>query len=198
MRADGAQAVGAGARPGCRIDRRGTFADRFCSGGTEANNLAIAGAVRRTPSGAPSSLRRSSIRRSWRRWCVLEAEGLRVLRVAPDREGRLDPAKIVALLDADTALVTLGLANSEVGTIQNLAAVGAGSRGRSDFPYRRCPSDRKNPVDVVELGCDLMTISGHKLGAPGGYRCVVRARSGEHRANHPGRTAGARLARRDT
>jgi len=141
----------------------------LCSGGTEANNLAIAGAVRRSRERhtiITSAIEHSSILAPLVR---IEAEGLRVLRVVPDREGRLDPARIVALLDADTALVTLGLANSEVGTIQSLAELSAPVRAAGAiFHIDAAQAVGRIRVDVVELGCDLMTISGHKLGAPAG------------------------------
>ncbi len=140
----------------------------FCSGGTEANNLAIAGAVCRSERRTiiTSAIEHSSILAPLVR---TGAEGLRVLRVAPDWEGRLDPAKIAALLDADTALVTLGLANSEVGTIQNLAELSAPVRAAGAiFHIDAAQAVGRIRVNVVELGCDLMTISGHKLGAPAG------------------------------
>ena len=99
----------------------------------------------------------------------METEGLRVLRVAPDGEGRLDPAKIVPLIDDDTALVTLGLANSEVGTIQSLAGLSMPVRAAGAvFHIDAAQALGRIRVDVAELGCDLMTISGHKLGAPAG------------------------------
>jgi cysteine desulfurase len=140
----------------------------FCSGGTEANNLAIAGAVRRSDRRTiiTSAIEHSSVLAPLAR---LEADGLCVMRVAPDREGRLDPAKIVSLIGADTGLVTLGLANSEVGTIQNLAELSAPARAAGAiFHINAAQAVGRIPVDVAELGCDLMTISGHKLGAPGG------------------------------
>jgi cysteine desulfurase len=141
----------------------------FCSGGTEANNLAVAGAVRR--SGERHTIITSAIEHSsiLAPLVPLEAEGLRVLRVAPDREGRLDPAQMVALIDEDTALVTLGLANSEVGTIQNLAELSAPVRAAGAiFHIDAAQAVGRISVHVAKLGCDLMTISGHKLGAPAG------------------------------
>ncbi len=141
----------------------------FCSGGTEANNLAIAGTVRSRGDRRTiitSAIEHSSVLAPVAR---LEADGKRVLRVVPDREGRLDPAKIVALIDQDTALVTLGLANSEVGTIQSLAELSAPARAAGAlFHIDAAQAAGRTRVEVVELGCDLMTISGHKLGAPAG------------------------------
>jgi cysteine desulfurase len=141
----------------------------FCSGGTEANNLAIAGAVAACGSRRKiitSAIEHSSVLSPAQR---LEGEGWNVVRVAPDSQGRLDPAEISGLIDEDTVLVTLGLANSEVGTIQNLAPLSASARSAGAvFHIDAAQAVGRIPVDVAELGCDLMTISGHKLGAPAG------------------------------
>ncbi len=140
----------------------------FCSGGTEANNLAIAGAVHRSDrrSIITSAIEHSSVLAPLAR---LEADGRCVMRVAPDQEGRLDPAQIVSLIGADTALVTLGLANSEVGAIQSLAELSVPVRAAGAiFHIDAAQAVGRIPVHVAELGCDLMSISGHKLGAPAG------------------------------
>ena len=141
----------------------------FTSGGTEANNLSIFGAVRSRPGRrriVSSAIEHSSILAPLAR---LEAEGFEVLKIAPDRDGRLDPAQVVSLLDENTALVTLGLANSEVGTIQNLAPLTGPIRAAGAvFHIDAAQAIGRIPVDVSQLGCDLMTVSGHKLGAPTG------------------------------
>ena len=68
----------------------------------------------------------------------LEARGFTVVRTAPDREGRLSPDEIAAAVNADTALVSMALANSEVGTIQDVNAI-------ADTPRRR-GRPPKNPA----------------------------------------------------
>ena len=93
----------------------------FTSGGTESNNLAIFGAITaasRRRKIISSEIEHSSILAPL---AELERRGFDVVRVAPDSDGRIDPARVLAALDSETALVTLGLANSEVGTIQDLA-----------------------------------------------------------------------------
>jgi cysteine desulfurase len=141
----------------------------FCSGGTEANNGAIRGALlarngrRRI---ITSAIEHSSILKPL---AHLEVEGLEIIRVAPDHKGRLDPAAIVPLIDRNTALVTLGLANSEVGTIQDLAPLAAPIRAAGAiFHLDAAQAVGRIAVDLAQLDCDLMTVSGHKLGAPGG------------------------------
>ena len=141
----------------------------FTSGGTEANNLAIFGALRGCGGRRKiitSAIEHSSILTPLAR---LEGDGFEVLRIAPDRDGRVDPAKVLALLDEDTALITLGLANSEVGTIQELAPLSAPARSAGTILHvDAAQAPGRIAVDASRLGCDLMTISGHKLGAPAG------------------------------
>jgi cysteine desulfurase len=141
----------------------------FTSGGTESNNLAIFGAI------TAASQRRKIISSEIEHSSILaplaelDRRGFEVVRVAPDSEGRIDPARVLDALDGETALVTLGLANSEVGTIQNLAPLASSCRSTGAlFHVDAAQAVGRIPVDVNALGCDLMTISGHKLGSPSG------------------------------
>jgi cysteine desulfurase len=141
----------------------------FTSGGTESNNLAIFGAI------TASSIRRKIISSEIEHSSILaplaelDRRGFEVVRVAPDSDGRIDPARLLAALDGETALLTLGLANSEVGTIQDLAPLAAGCASTGAlFHLDGAQAVGRIPVDVNALGCDLMTISGHKLGSPSG------------------------------
>ncbi len=141
----------------------------FTSGGTESNNLAIFGAITaasRRRKIISSEIEHSSILAPL---AELERRGFEVVRVAPDADGRIDPVRVGAHLDGETALVTLGLANSEVGTIQDLAPLASGCVAKGAlFHIDAAQAVGRIPVDVESLGCDLMTISGHKLGAPAG------------------------------
>jgi cysteine desulfurase len=143
----------------------------FTSGGTESNNLAIFGAV--TASTRRRRIVSSEIEHSSILTPLLELErrGFEVVRVAPDSDGRIDPARVLEAIgtNRDSALVTLGLANSEVGTIQDLAPLSAACReAGAIFHIDAAQAVGRISVDVNALGCDLMTLSGHKLGAPAG------------------------------
>jgi cysteine desulfurase len=141
----------------------------FTSGGTESNNLAIFGATaaaggrRRVIS---SQIEHSSVLAPL---AELEARGFDVVRIAPEADGRIASADVLAALDSNTALVTLGLANSEVGTIQELAPLAEHvAHAGAAFHVDAAQAVGRTPLDVRALGCDLLTLSAQKLGAPAG------------------------------
>ncbi len=141
----------------------------FTSGGTEANNLAILGAaegIGRRRKIVSSAIEHSSLLAPLSH---LEAHGFDAVRVMPDRDGRLVPEQVVAAIDDQTALVTLGLANAETGAVQQVslvaeAAAGAGAR----FHVDAAQAAGRIALKAEELRCDLMTLSAHKIGGPAG------------------------------
>lgn len=143
----------------------------FTSGGTESNNLAIFGAVTaatRRRKLISSGIEHSSILTPL---VELERRGFEVVRIAPDADGRIDPERVLDAIGSnrETAIVTLGLANSEVGTIQHLSPLASACRDAGAiFHIDAAQAVGRISVDVSALGCDLMTLSGHKLGAPAG------------------------------
>ncbi len=155
----------------------------FTSGGTEANNLAIKGLVlgSATP-GQPvghiitSSIEHESVRQSLdylARW-----HGATVTTVAVSSDGLLSPAAVAAAVREDTALVTVGYANNEVGTVQDVAALAAvASEARTPLHLDAVQAAGWLPLSRSETGADAITIAGHKIGAPKGIGVLgVRGR----------------------
>jgi cysteine desulfurase len=142
----------------------------FTSGGTESNNLAIFGAVR-TAGVNRKRIVTSTIEHSSAMAPVaeLEGRGIEVTRISPDRDGCVDPEALSAAIHKDVGLVTLGLVNAEVGAIQEVGAIArAASRAGALFHTDAAQAVGRLRVRVDDLGCDLMTISAHKIGGPAG------------------------------
>lgn len=147
----------------------------FTSGGTEANNLAIKGI-------AIAAAQRRDDRRAHVVTTPIEHEsvlesvaylervhGYAVTRVPVDAHGRVDPDAVAENLRDDTALVSLGYANNEVGTVQDAAAIAALLRDRR-VPLHLDAVQAAGwlPLSADELGYDAISLAGHKLGAPKG------------------------------
>ncbi len=111
----------------------------FTSGGTESNNLSLFGAMRAADAKrkriVTSAIEHSSVMAPL---TELEGHGFEVTHVSPDRDGRVDPEVLSAAIRDDVGLVTLGLVNAEVGTIQEVGAIArAASRAGALFHWMR-------------------------------------------------------------
>jgi cysteine desulfurase len=140
----------------------------FTSGGTESDNLAIFGALRRRSSGhlITTAIEHPAVLRSFER---LERDGFDVTCVQVGSSGVVDPADIRATLRPDTVLVSVMHANNEIGTIQPLAEISKIAR-EAEVPFHSdgVQAAGKIPVDVRALGVDLYSASAHKMYAPKG------------------------------
>jgi cysteine desulfurase len=141
----------------------------FTSGGSESNNLAIRGLVEAAGGGhvITSAIEHPAVLEVV---LALEMEGRIALTiVGVDGSGRVDPADVEAALRDDTVLVTLMLANNEVGTLQPVQEVALLCRERGVAVHTdAAQAVGKIPVDVGALGADLLSVAGHKLYAPKG------------------------------
>ena len=107
---------------------------------------------------------------------VLEAANRagRVTMAGVDVSGRFDPATVVAGVGPDTALVSVQLANHEVGTIQPAGEVVAAARERRVLTHvDACAAAGHLPVDFAALGADLCSVTAHKLGGPRGIGALL-------------------------
>jgi cysteine desulfurase len=142
----------------------------FTSGGTESNNQAIFGVVN-----AAAGPRKHVVTTTVEHSAVLnpceelERRGVEVSYVATSREGRVDPEAIRQAIRAETVLISVMMANNEIGTIQPVEAIGAIAAEKGiAFHVDAVQAAGKIPVDVNRIGAPMVTISGHKLYAPKG------------------------------
>ena len=151
----------------------------FTSGATESDNLATLGAARAYRAKGNHVVTALTEHHAVLDSChVLEREGFEVTYLAPDRTGQIEAASVAAAIRDETVLVTLMLANNEIGTILPLAEIGAACRARNVlFSTDAVQGFGKIPFDVEAMSIDLASVTAHKLYGPKGVGALyVRAR----------------------
>lgn len=145
----------------------------FTNGGTEANNFVIRGVVEAASATIPrphvitSAIEHASVLATCR---ALEQKGAIALTIVPvDRDGLVDPASVAAALRPETVLVSIMLANNEIGTLQPVAGIAPVVREHGALLHTDAVQALgKIPVAVDDLDVDFLTGAAHKLYGPKG------------------------------
>jgi len=164
----------------------------FTSGGTESNNLALKGIAQKKGKGhiITCKVEHSAILAPCR---LLEKQGFDTTYLSVDKYGSVDPSDVENAIRKDTILVSIGHANNEIGTVQDLEAIGKITKERGIlFHTDACQSFTKETIDVKKQNLDLVTINAHKICGPKGVGALYirdgigissQSQGGEHERN---------------
>ncbi len=148
----------------------------FTSGATEANNMVVQALAKRG-----GSLLASQIEHP----CILgplaqcERKGGKVVLVAPDRDGVVSVDVVRAAITSDTSLVSIMLANNEVGTINPITEIVAAVKAVAPQAIIHADAAQalgKIPCSMADLGVDALTVSAHKVGGLSGVGALILRR----------------------
>lgn len=143
----------------------------FTSGGTEADNLAVQGLATRGQA-IRSGVEHPAVARTMD---ALAERRLIAQHIVPvDGRGGVDLADLERALETDTSLVSIMIANNEIGTVQPIGEIGALCQA-AGVPLHTdgVQAAATLPIDMAKLGISALTIAGHKLGAPQGSGALL-------------------------
>ncbi|MGA9854702.1 MAG: IscS subfamily cysteine desulfurase [Gammaproteobacteria bacterium] len=142
----------------------------FTSGATESDNLAIKGAAHFYQQKGRHLITSRIEHKAVLDTCKqLERDGFQVTWLKPDADGLIQPSIVEQALRPDTVLVSIMHVNNEIGTINDIAAIGRIAREHGVyFHVDAAQSAGKLPINLKDMQVDLMSFSGHKLYGPKG------------------------------
>jgi len=138
----------------------------FTSGGTEGDNFAVFGLVSPGDHVITSTIEHHAVLNSCKR---LEDIGCEITYIPVDGRSQIDPSDVKRALRPTTKLITIMLANNETGVVQAVEKIGAIAREADVYFHTDAvQAAGKITIDVNKIGCDLLSISGHKMHAQQG------------------------------
>jgi cysteine desulfurase len=138
----------------------------FTSGGTESDNLAIAGLTAPGDHVITSGVEHHAVLHAVKH---LEKTGCEITCLPVDGRGLVDPHDVRRALRPNTRLISIMMANNETGVLQPVEEIGEiAAEADLFFHTDAVQAAAKIPIDVAHIGCDAVSISGHKFHAPQG------------------------------
>src|SRR6516162_1497183 len=136
----------------------------FTSGGTEGDNLALFGLVKPGDHVIASSIEHHAVLNASKR---LESIGCEVTYLPVDGQALVDPNDVKRTIRPNTKLITIIFANNETGVLQEVKEIGKiAAEADVYFHTDAVQAAGKVPIDVKEIGCDLLTLTAHKMHGP--------------------------------